>query len=373
MKFLNKPKKLSRGRSSLKPRTNNFKSGFGLKQKINQQKSGASVIKVQKAKNWSTAQTENPTEGTQNKRFFGNLNSFRPVTVLNKIKNLKPAVVVQYLSLKMAQLLGILLLVTILYLSFFDTNYVVKNWQLNMAPGSYLDATQQKNIVTSFQNSRLLGIFPSNEYWFLTEPNLTYLAFDNEPSVKKIQIQSRQLPDQATLLVTTQPILATIGITVGDKQEYWRIAKDGEIISRDMSNQYEKLISVDKSISYDQARSDFRATKIFTIYPSMLNKVYFALFAQNLLNQYSTKVVSLSLSSLNVADNGISLTLENGTRIIFDARRFDQATLEERVRAIFDSELKDQIDSGSLSYVDLRIPRRVFICPKTKPCTNRPI
>ena len=386
--FQSKPKKRSEKKlrsnkviSETKPLNSIFKSGFSGRNKLKRQKNEIGQTKIQKASSFVTSSSHKEinklkdNSETSNKFRFGplrNLHSFKGY--FGKLKSTSESIdktkLLKLITIKICQSIGVCLMTTILYLSFFDTQYTIKNWNINLTKGSYLDSQQTNKIINSYQNNRLLGIFPSNIYWFLTETNLTYLAFESEPTVKKVQITNRYLPNKAALQITTQPILATISIKIGNRNEYWRISKSGQIVSQDEANSYEKSIVVDKSISYDKIQGDFHEANIFETYPAMLDRIYFSLFVQDLLNQYPNKVAAINFSSLNVADGEVTMTLQNKTRLIFDATKFDKDSLRIRVEAVFNGKLVSRIDNGELSYIDLRIPRRVFICSFSQKCTN---
>ena len=121
-------------------------------------------------------------------------------------------------------------------LAFVDTNFIITNWQFEFSPNSYLDSGKSRELQKFLQSNRLAGIIPNNHLLFLDGANMGISAKDKFPEITKIDIVQKSFPNSATIRISTEPVLATLIMKVNSQTEFWRIAQNGKIISRDNHN-----------------------------------------------------------------------------------------------------------------------------------------
>ena len=258
----------------------------------------------------------------------------------------------------------VVLLLFFFYLCFFDTNFIVKNYQINFTNGSYISNEDMAKIVQSVKDAKLLGIVPNNQYWFLNSQNLTASMSKYEPQIREVKVIDRIWPDKAILEITTEPILLTLGINTG---EYWRVSQEGRIISKDEAGLREKLVVVERPISLNRSGLTLKNYSFKDDLPQ-LNRFWFINWLWKLLGLLNYKVVSTSLPSL--FDTDITITLDSGTKLYFDSSALAQDSQKKRIETVLDSKYRSEINLGQINYLDFRISRKVFVCLQNRECSN---
>ncbi len=258
----------------------------------------------------------------------------------------------------------IVFLMFFVYLCLFDTTFIVKNYEIRFAKGSYLSATDMAKIIESSKNSKLLGIIPNNQYWFLNSQNLTTVFSKNQKEIRDVKVIDRVWPNSAILEITTEPILLTLGINNG---EYWRISQSGEVLSKDDSGLREKLVTVDRPISLNKSGVTLQNYSFQDDLPQ-LNRFWFINWLWKLMDLLNYKVISTTLPSL--FDTDVILTLDSGTKLYFDSTSLAQESQKKRVETVLDSKYRTEINLGEINYFDFRISRKVYICLQNRECTS---
>lgn len=266
-------------------------------------------------------------------------------------------------------LLVVSLLFFFLYVSFFDTYFLIKNWQISFSQGSYLSKNEQEIILNKFSNTKIVGIFPSNQFWFVNDRNLTLLAQNIVPEIAGIRITNRNWPNKIDIEITTLPILLTIKLVENGQNKMWRVLPNGKILTEDKAGIGDNLVTVELPINFDQKNFDLQKYPIFEDI-GQLNRLYFVINLWSYLKEFGILPVQTILPSLNSADKDVFVILTGGTKLYFDSNKFSRQTQKDRLQSVLESGLVDKIKNGELAYVDFRISKRIHICPKNKKCAE---
>ncbi len=255
----------------------------------------------------------------------------------------------------------------ILYLGLFDRYFLIKNYTFTFTENSYLDQKEVDKIMQSFRTNKILGLAPSNQYWFLSSQNLTFLAKKSIPEVTNVEIIQQTWPNQAKLKLTTEPILLTLGVMENGQKKYYRITQAGKVLTEDTLGLREKLITVQENISFDKPNVSLQNYHLEKN-DVQLNRFWFILWLWSELNKIGVKIVSTSIASIVNADTDVILVTNNQTKLLFDSTSLSKENQLKRLQAIFQSTIKDEETQAQLSYIDFRLPKKVFVCKKDKEC-----
>lgn len=274
--------------------------------------------------------------------------------------------------------------VILLYLTFFDTFFLVKNYSFSFKEQdyeiktetgtktinskSYLSETELQAITKSINNNRFLGLIPNNQYWYLNNRNLLASSQEIVPEITELEITERLWPNGVELKLTTEPILATLGLNENGVKKYYRISQLGRVITEDVNGLKEKLISVDRRISFNQSNVTFKD------YPladnqSQLNRIWFTITLWQILDFYGLKANSTNFPSMT--DTEVVITTQYGTRMLFesDIELIPREVQENRIKAILSSTILESEKKSQISYIDFRIQnKKVFLCYRGKAC-----
>lgn len=249
---------------------------------------------------------------------------------------------------------------------FFDTTFVVKNYIVNYTKGSHLSKRDTEELLGAF-NSRFL-LLPYNSFWIASDQSLTAVAQSKNPDVLAVQIKNRIYPNTLELEVTTKPILATLKIWQNNKAEYWRINTDGKAITEDDAYIFENLIEVTYPATLDKRRMTFKDYPLFSSDLVQLNRLYFTLTMQNVLEELGFSPDRLLLPSLNSGDTVVEIWMDQ-TKLIFDAGRFEKMTQIQRLQIILDKKRTLRERLPEIRYIDFRFPSIVSYCDNSE-CVN---
>jgi hypothetical protein len=272
---------------------------------------------------------------------------------------------------------GILVLIFVSYLSFIDTHFIIKSYDIRFGDNSYLSQAQTTFLVDSLQKNKVLGFLPNNQYWFLNSQTLTASAKEIIPDIEKINLESRVWPNKATLVINTKPILVTLSVKENNEQKFWRISQDGDVVSADNAGIWENLILVEKPyvISFqDKQNNDSASLKNFSFKNNkvQINKFNLVQKLLPILKENEIKVVSTSVPSL--VDSDIFFLTENGTKLMFDSQVFDTESQVKRVSEFLKkidnngNKVLDLEQNGKLKYIDFRIAKRLYFCYNGDKC-----
>lgn len=269
---------------------------------------------------------------------------------------------------------SVFILITIffnIYLSFFDTYFFIKKWNVVFAKNSLLDKEDTLKFINILENNRQFSIFPSTQYWYLTDTNLTILGKNEFPEIEKVSIKKRIFPNGVEIEITTAPILLTLSVSIeGKSRQNWRVGQDGGIVGLDNMNLNTELVNVDKIISFDKPDFNLKSSKLYVQDLAQLDKLYFIATVWDLLKLIGINYNYTSVTSMNSADFDVKVQLPSGSFIWLDASKFDRNTIQKRILSVFSTNLKNQLISGSVKYVDLRIAKKVFVCPANLECAK---
>lgn len=260
----------------------------------------------------------------------------------------------------------LLAIVFIGYLSFFDTFFLIKNYTITYAAGSYLDEAASQEMVQNLKDNRILGIFPNNQLWFINDQNLTLTAQESVPRVETIRVTDRVWPNAAKLEVTTVPTLLTLEINNG---ELWRVDTLGRVISRDTAQIQENVVVVEGPVSFDVQGASFQDYPLYQD-QTQLNRLFFIDWLWQTLDERDIEIVRTSIPSLQ--DGDVTVTTQNGTRLRFNSEAIRKNLQLTRLDGFLaNSNLAEELARGSLDYVDFRIPKRIFVCRDGQFCARR--
>ncbi len=79
----------------------------------------------------------------------------------------------------------------LIYLIFFDTFFLVKKYEITFNNGSYLDSTSVEQLVKNFSQDPFLGFIPNNQFWFLSDQNLSAVARKHNPEIVQVRVIER--------------------------------------------------------------------------------------------------------------------------------------------------------------------------------------
>jgi hypothetical protein len=264
-------------------------------------------------------------------------------------------------------LLIIAILLTI-YISFFDTYFLIKNYNLSFSEGSFLSEKEIRTITQAIDEKKFLGIIPNNQYWFLSQRNLTDIAQSVIPEVESIKVKNRTWPNKVELEIKTEPILATLSVQSSSNRKYWRVTQLGRVITEDTINLQEKLITIDRRVSFNQNNAtlqDYALEKN----QQQLNRMWFVTWLWKQFENSGVQISSTNFPSLTDTDI-ILYTVEN-TRLLFDSNidNIPREIMELRVNAFLSTTLVDSLKRGEIAYIDFRIPnKKLYLCNRAAPC-----
>jgi hypothetical protein len=270
--------------------------------------------------------------------------------------------------------IGTFLFVT--YLTFFDTYFLVKDYQVRFAENSFVDSENMQQVMKGLQNNMFLGFIPNNQFWFLNDQNLTKATQDVYPEINEVRLVDRKWPNQAEIEITTEPILLTLGLN--DGTEYWRIGQGGQVLSRDEANLRENLVIVQSPVTLTyatgQAQRGSQAASFadysFEKRSSQKNRFWYIIWLWEQLKELKVDYVKTEIPSLSDFDNEVIITTSNNTELMFDLTSGDRENQRKRLDLIFDSSVVDRENKGELRYIDFRTPKRVFVCSKNNKCAR---
>ncbi len=263
----------------------------------------------------------------------------------------------------------------IVYLTLFDTYFLVNKYDIVFARNSYLDSQNLQKIITAFQQQKFLGVLPNNQFWFINERSLYNLARQINPEVTQVKILARTWPNQVKLEIATKPILVTLGLNNG--QEYWRVGQTGRIVSKDEANLRENLVVVEYPVVLTVSGQLQTPQEIsFANYSfeqkfNQLNRFWYIIWLWNELDKLQVKVISTAIPSLSDFDSNVIITTSNNTKLYFDVNTGDATNQARRLKLILEnSTLADKEAKGELAYIDFRFPKRIFVCNRNAKCDN---
>lgn len=260
---------------------------------------------------------------------------------------------------------GVISLISILYLSFFDTFFLIKTYTIEYDDGSYLSEPLAKDLIEELKNERIIGMFPNNQLWFINSQNITLTAKNYSENVERVEVTKRLWPNQAKLKVSTKPTLMTLNINNG---EYWRIGHDGSIITEDTAELKDRVVSVQRPVFLDTSNADFGD------YPlqqntDQLNRIFFIDWLWETLEQEGLSPVKTEIPSLQ--DTDVSIETNNETQLMFNAEAIKKDLQVTRIRGVFaNQEIAREFNEGVIAYIDFRIPKKVFVCYKNTECSR---
>jgi len=251
-----------------------------------------------------------------------------------------------------------------LYISFVDTYFLVKRYQVEFASGSYLSEEDTHRLLQSFQQNSLLGVLPGNQFWYLNNQHLTSTAQSLFPDIEYVFIRERQWPDTAVLEVKMQPILLTLHI---DQDQYWRISHDGDVLTRDDIRLKERLVLVQNEIVINSRDPDIFQQYSFQNDLIQREKFWFIDWLWRKMDEVGVRYAETEIISLY--DTDVIVRTAAGTELRFDSRGFSPSAQQTRLTSVLgDTTIADQERDGQIAYIDFRTTGKVFVCRRGSVC-----
>lgn len=272
------------------------------------------------------------------------------------------------------------------YLSFFDTNFLVNEYEIiftdvksenEIVYTSFLADQEIEKILKGFNQGRAFGFIPHNQYWFVNDLNLTLVARNIIPEVREVVIQERIWPNRLVIEIKTEPILATLGIYERNQKRYWRVNQRGQVFSQDTAFILENLIFIDSPVTLTSQTADGSIGQItlqdyeLENSQTQLNRLWFANWLWNRFENKEVDILETRFPTL--LDTNVIITTRNDTKMYFDSDidRVPREILTARLEQIFRSEINRDLREGKIAYIDFRLEtRRVVVCYRTEKCAE---
>ena len=259
-----------------------------------------------------------------------------------------------------------------LYISLFSTEFLVKKYRLSFAPGSFVDKNTTQKIIQNFNQKNLLGVVPTNHFWFLNNHTLTAAAKEIEPTVTSVELTAKFWPNEAELRFSTEPILTTLKIN----SDYYLISYSGKVIGQDYGGFRKRMVLVQaghKNVDSEELSKVFAETRPESpVGNNQLNRLYFIDKALPILENRGLKIVRTEIKTLFERDTDVFFITENETKIMFDGLSIPLDENMGRLDALLETtQIGTDLQDGKIDYIDLRIQNRVYICYKGKECQLR--
>jgi hypothetical protein len=259
-----------------------------------------------------------------------------------------------------------------IYLCFFDTFFLIKDYRVTFSQSSYLSPEDVDGVVDTIKEDRLFGIIPNNQFWYLSSRSLTLAAQSEHPEIELIEVTRKMWPNQAELEIQTEPILITLGI---NNSEYWRIGYDGSVVSTDAGGLRENLVIVERPVRFNRPEAtlqdysfagncDENNTEIRECL--QLNRFWFVVWLWNILDLVDIDYSKTILPSL--FDTDVVIELSSGSQLIFDSGIMSKEVQRDRIVSVLDSIIGGQVNSGEIVYIDFRQPKKVYLCRVGQAC-----
>jgi len=272
--------------------------------------------------------------------------------------------ILKKINLILSATLIIISLCTICYISFFDTYFLVKNYQIEFEKDSYLSENDTKTLLLNFQKNNLLGFLPGNQFWYLNNQHLTNTAKNLFSDVEYVAISKRVWPNTAVLKIKTKPILLTLHI---NSQEYWRISQSGDVLTKDDLKMKERLVTVRNEIVMNNKNPE--AFRNYSFKNDLIQKEKFWFINWMWSEMDALKIRYAKTEIVSLYDSDVLIRTAAGTELRFDSHQFSKNAQKIRLATILsDTTLSDQERDSQIAYIDFRIPGKIFVCKKGNPC-----
>jgi hypothetical protein len=283
--------------------------------------------------------------------------------------------VLERINFFIAASLIIFLSLFILFLSFFDTYFLIKNYKVSFSQGSYLSQEETQNVIKKIEERKNLGVLPNNQYWFLNDYTLTLSAREVVPEIISVKIIRRIWPKTAELEITTEPILLTLEVTEKNISKYWRVSKSGRIVSEDDSSVREKTVKVGQSIFLAEVGGAKRTAsfKDYNLEENYLqvNRLWAVIWLWQQLEKAELEITQTILPS--ISDTDVVILTKDNVKLIFDTdpNKVPKEIQRLRLETVLKSDLRKEIVENKLDYIDFRpINKRIDLCYRGASCAQ---
>lgn len=266
--------------------------------------------------------------------------------------------------------IALMSLSALIYISFFDTKFIIKNYQITFSSNSYIDYSTLEALDKKIQNSRILGIFPLNSYWFINDKSLYNSAKQISSEIENIKIIDKTWPNKISIDIASRDVLATLAVNIDGHTQFWLISKEGKILGQDDLNLRQNLIYINSPISFTAADHTFQDINM-SEHELQLQKIWFANDLQSWARELGIKIDKVALSSFSDLDSDVYLVSSEGTLLIFDYNSLGQNLQKDRLTALLKSTtLRQDMTAGKIKYIDMRFNKQVFYCYKVDACAS---
>lgn len=253
----------------------------------------------------------------------------------------------------------------LLYLMYLDTYFVIRNVTVQFTPNSYLEESQIKKVLSRLQNDRVIGLFPTNSYWFTNSESFTAIGKSVAADIRKVTVVKRDWPNTIRLEIDTVPIVATLSF----QNKSYILSRDGQVLGEDIPRLQAQVITLN---SFSTPATFLTTEQLQMNEQNLLNKVFFALFLQNQLAQIPLPISQTIISS-NLPNDPDVILVVGKTRLLFAVDSISRNTLVQRIEsALNGTELTRQITTDQIAYIDMRFPKNMYVCNKDAACALNP-
>lgn len=258
---------------------------------------------------------------------------------------------------------AVLLTLALIYITSIDTHFITNKFNINFNNESYLENKGIEDLLLKIEKEKIMGIIPLNSYWFINTDSLTELAKRHNPDIKKVILTNKTWPNSADITITTEPVAATL---VFDNKSYI-ISKEGKILGDDSVFQRTNVIQLN---SFSTPENFLTQEKLNAFDKNLLEKIFFTVFLQTQLTDLNYSVSDSRISSDLPLDTDSIITV-NKTKLFFSLDGLNAKNLTDRITKLFSSEtIRSQINDGSITTIDLRFAKNVYICFANTECSK---
>jgi hypothetical protein len=268
--------------------------------------------------------------------------------------------------------LVILVFLFVVYLMFFDTFFLVSNYLISFSDTSHLGEKEISLITKNFNDRKVFGIIPNNQYWFANSLNLTATAKNEIPEIQFIEVKKRVWPNTLELEISTEPILLTMVIKEKSEKKYWRISQSGRVVTEDKAGVFEKLVTVETPIAFTGSNTGSLTMQDYKLENNtvQLNRFWAIIWLWEQFKDTNIEIVSTNLPSL--LDTDIILKTKTGVDLYFNSKDVSKEIVKQRLQTVFRSSLVSDIENSKLAYMDFRLQnKRIVICYNDSVCAKK--
>jgi hypothetical protein len=164
-----------------------------------------------------------------------------------------------------------------------------------------------------------------------------------------------------------------------NSDEYWRVGRNGDVLSRDDAGLRENVVVVERPISFNRPNVSLSQYKFDRNCPKdtdqvinnaeqcdQLNRFWFTIWIWQQLDNLGIKYNKTIYPSL--FDTDVFVQTETGSILRFNAGNMSGNIQQQRLQNVLQSDILNRVNEGKIAYLDFRIAKKVYICNKGGQC-----